>query len=301
MRYIFASLFLLVSVQAVTNETKIYSKGESRYIKTNSWPISRGQFPNRNNPNTIKEIKKTYQVPLSPTESSSKNTVELHTAFGVALNGILFDPMAAEFWQGDRSWQYEAMSSYVSLGLDKNKAHVQPNGTYHYHGMPVGLIKRLKAKQKKRDMLLIGYAADGFPIYAPWGYKDPMNRKSKMIKMKPSYTLKKGQRSTGPGGKYDGRFIKDYSYKKGLGTLDKMNGRFGVTPEYPKGIYHYFITYKFPFIPRYFKGTPDQTFRKGPGGAGGRRSDRGGRRGGPGEGRRPPRGEGPPPPHPWEM
>lgn len=52
---------------------------------------------------------------------------------------------------------------------------------------------------------------------------------------------------------------------KGAGDLDEANGRFGVTPEFPQGTYHYVLTENFPFIPRQFKGTPDSSFfRRGP-------------------------------------
>ncbi|MEO1444689.1 MAG: YHYH protein, partial [Cyanobacteria bacterium J06635_11] len=80
--------------------------------------------------------------------------------------------------------------------------------------------------------------------------------------------------------------------------------------EYPEGIYHYYITEMFPFIPRCVKGTPDESFRPkggGHGGLGGNRPPRGGHPGGrpdgPPPGGRPPGGrppggtrpEGPPP------
>jgi len=53
---------------------------------------------------------------------------------------------------------------------------------------------------------------------------------------------------------------------KDAGDLDEANGRFGVTPEFPQGTYHYVLTDDFPFIPRQFKGTPDSSFfRHGPG------------------------------------
>ena len=50
--------------------------------------------------------------------------------FGIAVNGVPFDPGAAEFYLGDRQsgWQYEALSGAVPLGIDENYAHVQPTG-----------------------------------------------------------------------------------------------------------------------------------------------------------------------------
>ena len=53
-----------------------------------------------------------------------------------------------------------------------------------------------------------------------------------------------------------GHFQQDWEYVAGLGDLDECNGRTGVTPEFPAGIYHYYITKSYPFIQRCVKGTP---------------------------------------------
>src|SRR5207249_891298 len=63
----------------------------------------------------------------------------------------------------------------------------------------------------------------------------------------------------------------DYEFVKDSGDLDECNGRFGATPEFPQGIYHYYITEEFPYISRLWRGTPDPSFFKrgpGPGGRG---------------------------------
>ena len=51
-----------------------------------------------------------------------------------------------------------------------------------------------------------------------------------------------------------GAFTQDYEYVEGLGDLDECNGRFGVTPEFPEGIYYYVVTDDFPFFTRCLKG-----------------------------------------------
>jgi len=184
--------------------------------------------------------------------------------FGVAINGVAFDPGAAEWWNNDPAsgWQYEALSGKINLGMDQNNAHVQPNGAYHYHGLPTGLIDQLGDGKK---MLLIGYAADGFPIYERYGYTIKDLRSSIKV-LRSSYQLKQGTRPSGPGNRYDGTFVQDYNYVAGSGDLDECNGRIGVTPEFLRGTYYYVITSEFPFIPRCFRGTPDDSFkRRGPG------------------------------------
>ncbi len=40
----------------------------------------------------------------------------------------------------------------------------------------------------------------------------------------------------------------------GSGDLDECNGRTGVTPEFPNGIYHYYATDTYPFLQRCVKG-----------------------------------------------
>ena len=257
-------------------EVNIEQRGEFRYIESNGIPAHEtGRFPNRRNPNRISEQRHAFRVALHPDEA--QNTTPLGMwPFGVALNGVPFDPGAAEFWQRDRrsGWQYEALSGAIDLGLDESNAHVQPTGAYHYHGIPVGLIEHLGDGETLTEMMLIGYAADGFPIYAPYAYAEPDDPESDLQPMHASYRVKRGvrrARPAGPGGSYDGTFVQDYEYAEGEGDLDECNGRFGVTPEYPDGTYHYFITAEFPFIPRQFRGTPDESFiRRGPpGGPGG--------------------------------
>jgi hypothetical protein len=186
--------------------------------------------------------------------------------FGVAVNGVPLDP-AGPFWNGDpeAGWQFEVMSEVARgyLGLDVNNAHVQPGGLYHYHGLPNGLVANLESRLPPGSgphMLLLGYAADGFPVYGPFGPSDPARADSPLVALRPSYRLKPGPRPGGPGGPHDGTFVQDYEYVAGLGDLDECNGVSGATPEYPDGIYHYHITEQFPFIPRFYRGTPDPSF-----------------------------------------
>ena len=41
-----------------------------------------------------------------------------------------------------------------------------------------------------------------------------------------------------------GSFIQDFEFKNGYGTLDRYNGRFTITPDFPQGTYAYFLTFK---------------------------------------------------------
>ena len=90
---------------------------------------------------------------------------------------------------------------------------------------------------------ILGYAYDGNPIYGPYGYADPKNNTTQIVRMVSSYQLKDNRIDGPPVTTYSlGYFIQDYRYNHRLGTLDENNGRFCVTPEYPEGVYAYFLT-----------------------------------------------------------
>ncbi len=261
------------------NKEKTETQGDKRVMDANGIPGHLvGKFPNRGNPNTITEQPYHFEFPANPKVAEQITPAHLgprqgppNRPFGVALNGVLFDPGTNEFWNGDRGldWNYEALGAAVgTLGLDANHAHVQPNGAYHYHGLPMAYLRSLGVKPTTHSPQ-VGWAADGFPIYALYGYKDPKDPKSPIIQLTPGYRLKSGERpggNDGPGGKYDGAFIRDYEYVKGSGTLDECNGRFCVTPEFPNGTYAYFLTTDWPVVSRFFRGTPIELRNLAPGG-----------------------------------
>ncbi|WP_233216565.1 YHYH protein [Blastopirellula marina] len=270
------------------NNVSIEVIGDQRVIRSNGIPgHPTGAFPNRGNPNSIAAQRYVFHVPAQPKVADQITPLRMQD-FGIGVNGVPFDPGAAEWYQGNPrgGWQYEALSGAVPLGIDANHAHVQPTGAYHYHGLPTDLLKSLGVEKGKHSPI-VGWAADGFPIYALYGYQDANNPQSEIVELEPSYRLKKGRRPTGegnPGGTYDGTFLADYEYGKGLGDLDECNGRFAVTPDYPEGTYAYYLTQHWPVVPRGFRGTPSRDFERGPQAGGG-----------PGR-RLPPRGFGPPPP-----
>ncbi|GAB5558588.1 MAG: hypothetical protein SynsKO_02350 [Synoicihabitans sp.] len=260
---------------ALDGQVEMHTSATNRTLTGQSLPDhSHGIFPNASNPNRIVPWAESLSVPLHP-QVASRLTPVTGGGFGIAINGIPFEPNAAEFWRDDRNsgWQYEALGHHVDLGMDRNHAHVQPSGKYHYHGVPQGLIDRLGGAGK---FFLLGYAADGFPVYSQWSYEDPADPSSPIRALQSSYRIKSGSRPDGPGGKYDGTFVQDYEYIEGLGDLDRANGRTGVTPEYPDGTYYYVITSTFPFIPRFWRGEPAADFSTRRGGGGGGGGNRGG-------------------------
>ncbi|MFK7788220.1 MAG: YHYH protein, partial [Phycisphaeraceae bacterium] len=247
-----------------------------RFVVANGLPNhATGQYPNRGNPNVISEQSYSFRLPLEPAapDEPIQSLRDAHHdrgyLFGVALNGVPFEPATGMNWtaQGIRrggkpgSWVYEAIGGSIDFGIDHANAHIQRTGAYHYHGVPVPFIDDEKPT-------LVGYAADGYPIYGPMGYKDPKDPKSKLIELQSSWQIKTKTRPEsplGPGGKPDGRFTADWEFVPGSGDLDALNGRFALTPEYPDGVYHYVLTTAFPHIPRGFAGKPDKSFHRTPG------------------------------------
>jgi hypothetical protein len=273
----------IIMINGYTNKVKITESNGFRIVESNGIPDHEvGVFPNQYDPIKIIEVDHMYRVTLSPTALAAPITT-LFYEFGVAMNGVPMDPNGPFYIHGDErraiqfpfeglasGWQYEGLSQNVKLGMDQNNAHVQPPGIYHYHGVPTAFIKKRTDNAKTTRMILLGYAADGFPIYGNNGHQDPTNINSPLIKLKSSYKSKTGSRPansgakpTGPSGEYNGTFVQDYVYEKGLGDLDECNGRFGVTDEYPNGIYYYVITEEWPYIPRLFKGMPNDSFKIG--------------------------------------
>ena len=256
------------------------SDGIDRILSGNGIPNHEvGIFPNFKNPNTISEQNVNERFTLCPEiiNESGLEVVGPALSIAYALNSVKFDPATAgrcndagecSLARGDGNWNIEALGhDTFDFGDDMNHAHVQPNGAYHYHGMPELLIEFLGDKQ---GITLVGWASDGFPVYARYGYSNPNDSNSIIKPLKPSYRLKQVPDANRPekltaliGGKSTinpntpipmGAFTQDYEYVEGLGDLDQCNGRFGVTPEFPEGIYYYVVTDDFPFFTRCLKG-----------------------------------------------
>lgn len=90
---------------------------------------------------------------------------------------------------------------------------------------------------------IIGWAYDGHPIYGPYGYNKITG--GIITQLKSGYVLNSTRPFGPPTEIYPlGFFVEDYTYKNvsDENTLDENNGRFCVTPEFPKGTYAYFAT-----------------------------------------------------------
>jgi hypothetical protein len=245
----------------------------SRSLTANGLPNHPvGTFPNTGNPNSISAQSISFTATLTPTTASA------NTAIGgpggatvVSLAGVKFDPGTAgtcpgsmtatsdcNLANGSDTWRVEALGqASFDFGVDANNAHVQPTGEYHYHGMPEGLLTNAGASDTNKKMVLVGWAKDGYPVYARYCYSSAMDATSALKVCTGSFT----KDTTADAGRPStslvpiGAFRSDWNYTSGSGDLDDCNGRTGVTPEFPKGIYYYMATDSYPYFSRCVKGS----------------------------------------------
>jgi hypothetical protein len=201
-----------------------------------------------------------YSVPRAPVVAGSTTALSLRTDNAIFLNGVKLDLLAAGCFgigdgkigcfQAGSPFRYDPMAATADFGTDSHNAHTQPDGTYHYHGNPNALFADDGSVSP-----VVGFAADGFPIYGSFiGDGDGVRKVSS------SYAVKSGTRqaSSGidPGGVHDGTFVDDYEYVAGSGDLDECNG---MTID---GAYGYYVTDAYPWVLGCFKGAPDRSFDK---------------------------------------
>ena len=194
------------------------------------------------------------------------------TIFGVSIQGVNYSPFARLYWvnpntqEENLDWHIEAD---FTLNMDLNGGHVNNVSRYHYHNIPTDYFDNDLNIDGSSHSPLLGYAADGFPIYYKYLYSDPNDGTSLISAFNSSFQLISGSRPgdgvTAPNGIYDGNYVEDYEYLNALSELDECGGRFGVTPEYPEGTYYYVLTDNWPYIPRCLKGMfVDNSFKIGP-------------------------------------
>ncbi len=192
--------------------------------------------------------------------------------FGVSNIGINYSPFARLYFVNP-STSEENLNFHVeadfTLNMDLNGGHVNVLGRYHYHTAPIDYITNDLNVDGNSHSPLLGYAADGFPIYYRYLYTNPLDSTAGVSSFESSYVLKTGNRSgdgiSAPNGAFDGTYFEDFEFVGIASDLDECSGRYGVTPEYPEGTYYYVLTDNWPNIPRCHKGKfVDNSFRIGP-------------------------------------
>lgn len=195
-----AALLAAAAAHAHDNHVQVTVEGDQRCITSNGLPDhDTGSFPNRGNPHRIQEQNIRLCVPLNPVKGTTPN--RSRGSVGVAINGVQFRPGTADYYDPSSprghsrdlssGWNLEGLGARDALGMDRNNAHVDERGLYHYHGVPEPLVGDASRTP-------IGWAADGFEIhYVGHGQTS-------------SWQLKPGTRPTAPGGRYDGTYEEDW-------------------------------------------------------------------------------------------
>jgi hypothetical protein len=216
----------------------------------------------------VAEQELSLTIPRNPTKAEEPTELSMLFYNAVMLNGVVLDQLSDGCYkpsdpradQGGNvsagcglwtDWRLDPMGK-VKFGTDEHNAHTQPGGIYHYHGNPLALFDPANTDQGSP---VIGFAADGFPIYGPH-FLDA--RSGKVLEATSGYTLKPGSRPTGessPGGAYDGTYIQDYEFT-GVGTLDRCNGMT------VNGQYGYYVTDGYPYVMACYTGTRSLSFFK---------------------------------------
>lgn len=235
------------------------------------------------NPNTPSNQNFCYKITRNPAENTGTKTATALGHIGVWSNGVsIFNAKDAFSYNSQGIWNQDAIPN-EGASFDDCLGHPAPNGEYHHHVNPTCLYDDMDSSQHS---IIIGYAFDGFPIYGAYGYANS-DGTGGIKRMETSYSLRNiTTRTTLPDGtvlnasEYGpavsgtyplGKYIEDYEFISASGDLDEYNGRFCVTPDYPAGIYAYFVTidgnldpvYPYTLGPSYY-GTV-QTGNTGPG------------------------------------
>ena len=294
-------------MQISYSDTWVYLRSSGLgYHTMGPWYLNAAQT--QNFPNFPANQNVLYRIPRTPTVPATK-TLTGAGAIGYSVDGVaLFDnrdtfsynnasatdASPANGLRGDGIWNRDA---YINEGVtfDAAFAH-QAGANYHYHANTPALRFQLgdnvdfvaatrtyaeKSGAPTRHSPIIGWLADGHPLYGPYGYASPLDATSGVRRMIPGYQKRDGTNGTthlaatgrttlpawatraqnraaalganetGPAVSATyilGHYLEDYDYLGDLGKslgadfdLDLYNGRFCVTPEFPAGTYAYFL------------------------------------------------------------
>lgn len=267
----------------------------------------------QNFPNFPSNNAKIYRIPRAPSIPATKTLTTLG-ATGCMVNGVSMFDMRDSFsyasassadatpvngLTGDGVWNRDGYHN-EGVTFDPALAH-QAGNNYHYHAQPIGLRWQLgdhvdynastnryteSAAPVTRHSPILAWAADGLPVYGPYGYSSALDPTGGVRRMVSGFILRDGSQGTtnlagtgrttlpawarriqtaafksGPAvsSAYQlGHYLEDFDYLGDLGKtqgtdfdLNEQNVRWCVTPEYPSGTWAYFTTIQADGTPAY--------------------------------------------------
>lgn len=291
-------------IDSSTNWVYIRTTGLASHIM-GPWYLDAAK--SQNFPNFPSNTATIYRIPRVPVIPVTKTSTGLGTT-GRMVNGVsIFDSRDAFSYSnsnatdatpvngitGDGIWNRDGYHN-EGVTFDPALAH-QAGNNYHYHAHPIGLRFQLgdhvdynpvtnryaeSTGPPARHSPILGWAADGLPVYGPYGYGSPTDPSSGVRRMVSSFILRTGSQGTtnlaavgrttlpawaariqgrsaalaasqyGPAVSSSyllGHYIEDFDYLGDLGytqgvdfDLNEQNVRFCVTPEFPSGTWAYF-------------------------------------------------------------
>ena len=247
----------------------ITSTADSCTLSSNSIPNHDFDDASASFATPVSQINRSFHIPRHPSLAAQPTALSQQTYNAVMLNGVVLDELSAGCYDpssplagadgntaigcnASHKWLLDPLGPGSHFGVDAHNAHTQPGGAYHYHGNPNAMFDD---NPGPNGSPVIGFAADGFPIYGSY-FLDPNT--GTVRKAKSGYTLKSGTRpssTTDPGGTYDGTYIDDWEFTD-AGDLDACNGMT------VNGQYGYYVTDSYPWVMGCISGTPDSSFNK---------------------------------------
>ena len=285
--YLMGSSSIITDSTIPANVQMVQYSINSAYISTQGIP-SFVTGPFYNNPRTVAAVQNAlFKFPLLPVVSTLGNVQSQATGaanIGVFINGVALYSYGDGFSYrnstatdvpsqngGDGIWNRNGVLA-ERLGFDCSKGHPDAQSRYHHHQNPSAfnmdlVVLSTICSPYASDGLyvinpnahspLIGFAYDGYPIYGPYGYSNPLDSSSSITRMKSSYNARNISVRTHYSNGTDvidgppvntsfpiGWYREDYEYiaNSNIDYLDVHNGRFSKTPEYPNGTYCYYTT-----------------------------------------------------------
>jgi|GEM_PF-755081 len=237
-------------------------------------------------PNALVEANHTYQIPLNPQVADETSHIPFLGFVGVVINGTsVFGPNEGQ----TPDFYGDPIANGIMDGCGGHTAF-----EYHHHElnqkcfMNSGLVATPWTNPDVDSSVpspVLGFAADGFPIYGPYGCMDEAC--TDVIEFKSGWEVKPGadpknyawdpDDNAGAANVYPPNEEGAYHYiaKDSPEYLDKCNGRFG-----PDGKYRYHATADFPYVLGCYTGTAVGTGGGGNRGGGNQPPGRGNNNGG---------------------
>lgn len=195
-----------------------------------------------------------FKITRHPQLNSSNPFMLEKGRSGIWANGVsMFSCKTGVSYRGQDIWHTNGalQEDPASINCDGTASEI---GEYYNYVAPTCLFDGAASKVHSP---ILGYAFDGYPVYGPYAFANT-DGSGEIVRMISSYQIREiTERTTLPDGTLlntdlsgpkvsntypIGFYMEDYAFIEGSGSLDKHNGRFCITPEYPEGTYAYFVT-----------------------------------------------------------